>query len=287
MTHRFLIAALLVSVLFNIGFVIGRTQSRQGGLTPEAKADTVDLVTRQLDLSPEQRSQFVELRRGFADDWEELQAEATLVRQELAEQFAAQEPDMDRIEEMLKQGMDVQRQIHQVASENFSEFAARLKPEQRERLGRMMGRHRPPTFNGHDPRRRMMTEFDANKDGVLDEQEKEKAHTFFRERGRRGEGPDQRRGPEGEPGRERWEGRGGAEDPRWSEERGERRFEPPRLGEEVIRSMLRRRFDANGDGIVDEIEAAALRDWLALSPERPAPPIDPGETLEADSEVGG
>ncbi|MFG0251736.1 MAG: periplasmic heavy metal sensor, partial [Phycisphaerales bacterium JB038] len=109
MTHRFLIIALIVSALFNVGFIIGRTQSQPSGLTSEAHADAVDLVAKQLDLSPSQRSEFVELRRGFADNWEELQAQATLVRQELAEQFAADEPDMDRIGTLFEQSMEVEQ----------------------------------------------------------------------------------------------------------------------------------------------------------------------------------
>lgn len=243
MTRRLLLATLLVSLLFNVGFIIGRVQMRQATEPAEARADTVELVARKLELTPEQRSQFAELRRNFADDWQDLQAQAALVREELGEQLAGDSPDMERIEQLLTQGMDVDQQLRIAAAERFREFAAELTPEQRERLGRMMQRHRPPPFNGHDPQERLQR-FDVNRDGVIDEDEKAQAKRYF------------------EQSRRDWgERRRGDDDWRRAEDRP---FDPQR--EQFLREVLLRRVDANDDGRIDDAELRALLDWLNAPP---------------------
>jgi uncharacterized membrane protein len=260
MTRRLLIAALVVSVLFNVGFMIGRAQSRQAVDAGAAYADSVDLVAEQLDLSPEQRTQFAALRQDFAGEWEALQAQQALLRQELAEQFASDTPDMDRVEELMQQGMELHRELRQAGAERFREFAGKLNPQQRERLGRMMRRHRPPPFNGHDPWRKLKA-FDRNDDGVIDEQEKQAAWQRLKERRR--DWPEREHRPGG-----RFE-RGGVDRPGPGGE-GDPRLELGPARDVLLREGLRRRFDVNDDGAIDEMELRALLDWLNAAPPPPA-----------------
>lgn len=224
MRRQLVIGALALSVLFNVFFVAGYVKAR----AQRARAVEIeDVVARELELDGDQVAVFADLRRTGRQDAEVYQDDLALVREELAEEIdRADDGDPQRLAEIVEREAELRRQWRLSEVDRLGEFVGALTPEQRRRLAARLKHEGAP-----EGRRQAMRErFDANGDGVLDDDERAAAREFLQER--RAEHERHRR--DGRPDRER------------------------RFRIEIVR-----RFDADGDGRLDADEMRAVRRWLA------------------------
>jgi hypothetical protein len=224
MTRGFVWLLLAISVLFNVFFLAGFLKARAAVDTGVEGAASVDRVAEVLNLDGTQTETFGRLRSAMREDERVVREAMSVNRRELAEELARETPDIERVRELATDQADLHRRRREAGAERFSDFMGVLTPEQCARLGRELHRGRkrfgPPPV---DP-----LQYDADGDGVLNEQEEE---TFRAERK-----------AEIERHLDRME--------RTHEERKRRREE------------FRRRFDADGDGHLDDVERAALREFM-------------------------
>lgn len=240
MKYSVLFVLLFASILMNVftlaGYVRARAQSQA--------EDPTSMVTKELGLSEEQSTRFRMLRSEMDEQTEFCRGNQALIRQEIMDELQADEPDAERITQLLEESAELERALREGAAQRFGAFVEQLAPEQRDALFRSM-RHRGPGRGRPD---RRLERFDKNRDGVLDEAERAEATAYFQSNDRhgggrwqRGPGPGERGRPEGERGRP--EGARG-----WSED--------------GLRRQLRHRFDADQDGALAEEELEALIGWL-------------------------
>ena len=177
--------ALALSLLFNVFFAVGymRAQAAVRLANGESNGVTRD-VARELELDDDQRVVFRELRTRLRQETAIFDDGIASARAELAAEMQQPEPDPIRLDSISHRIAELHGQRDAVKLHTFREFADVLSPEQRQRIMRHM--HRRPG-GGPDGRRphgkeKMLRRFDANGDGVLDEDEKAKAREAIRQR---------------------------------------------------------------------------------------------------------
>ena len=233
MKQNLLLFALVLSGLFNVFFVGGYLKARA-----EAARDVTVAVGRELGLDTAQAALFKQLRETGHADAELYQDSITLVRRELVDELNV-DHDPERVAEIVDREADLRRQWRQAEARRFTDFVGSLEPQQRRALHSRM-KHAVSKQDRHEA---LLRRFDANGDGVLDEQERRAAREHMQtrraERERRG-----RNGFGGPPGKDRRGSRSPGMDRR-------------------VRHELFSRFDADGDGQLDAREQAALLAWVA------------------------
>lgn len=236
--HLFLFA-LVMSGLFNVFFVAGYLKARA-----EAAPDVAAEVGRELGLDTQQAALFQHLRESGRADAELYESGITLARRDLVDQLNQPDRDPDRVVEIVEREADLRRQWRLAEASRFADFVESLEPQQRRELQTRM-RHAAAKKERHAE---MLKRFDADGDGMLNDAERQAAREHMQTRWAEGE----------QHWRERF---GRAED---ADRRG-----PRRAGmERRIRLELIMRFDADGDGRLDEHEQAALFAWLEEAPPR-------------------
>jgi len=222
---------LALSITFNFAFTGGLLEAqsaRQKAVEPErTPGDMADLVAEKLGLTDAQRKAYVDARTRLARQGAELREAMALAREERRAELAKPSPDPARVAQTEATIADLAHQMRLLAAEHLEKFAGRLGPAQRRRLGGMMRRRMPK--GGRVPP--ALKRFDTNGDGMLDERERQAARQHFR---------DVR------PGWSRRPRTRGAGD-------GEARRRPG-----ALREQMRRRFDADGDGVLDDSERAEM-----------------------------
>ncbi len=234
MRQYLLLFALVLSGLFNVFFVAGYLKARA-----EAAPDVTAAVGRELGLSTTQAALFKQLRETGRADAELYEDSISLVRRELVDQLNS-DHDPERVAEIVDREADLRRQWRLAEARRFTDFVASLEPQQRRALLSRM-KHAASKQERHEA---LVRRFDANGDGVLDEQERQTARMHMR--ARRAE-------------RER-NGRNGFGGPPGMDRRGSR----PSGMDRRLRHELLKRFDADGDGRLDTEELEALLAWLRM-----------------------
>ena len=192
MKQNLLLFALVLSGLFNVFFVAGYLKARA-----EAAPDVTVAVGRELGLDTAQAALFKQLRETGHADAELYQDSITLVRRELVDELNVDQ-DPERVAEIVDREADLRRQWRQAEARRFTDFVGSLEPQQRRALHSRM-KHAVSNQERHEA---LLRRFDANCDGVLDEQERRAAREHMQtrraERERRG-----RNGFGGPPGKDR------------------------------------------------------------------------------------
>jgi Spy/CpxP family protein refolding chaperone len=183
------------------------------------------MFPRELELDPAQKEIFEQLRQSMREEEAVLDQAMAGVRGTLAEELQNDEPNIDRLRELIARQGDLMQQRRVGAANRFADFLNVLTPEQTRVMARHMLRNMPrPGEGGRDGKggpgklpAEIVRRFDADGDGVLNDSERASAQTEF------------------EMHRREWEAR---------------------------RAELRQRFDADANGELDRAETALMRQWL-------------------------
>jgi len=259
---------LAMSLMFNLFFIAGYMRSQSIAARADSPDAVADLVTRELNLSDSQAAVFTDLRSSLKKAAAEYDDSIALAQQDLVDELARDEPDLDNLRDIIDRQADLHRQRRLAGADRFGEFVSVLSTEQRRNLSGRLGRG---PFGKHR-QRRMLDQFDTNKDGKLDEQERAAAREF--ENSRRAERERNRRAEL----IKRYDINGDGELDE-SEQAAADEFERQRRTgmENMLRVQLLERFDANRNNVLDEDELDALRRWLSRpnhrgDVKRPPPP---------------
>lgn len=236
---------LALSALFNVFFLAGYVQARREAADIGRARDVTERVRGELGLDPAQSALFDDLRRKWREDAEVYRENLSLLRQDMVEELDREPRDPARLGDVLDREAELRRQWRFAEAGRFGDFLGALTPEQRRKL---MGRleHGGPRRGG-----RLMQQFDANRNGVLDPDERARAreHTGSRFADRPRHWPQPGSDGEGRP--EGFEHRGGP---------------GPGPGPGRLRGELMRRFDADHDGKLGPQEESSLLEWLRQGP---------------------
>ncbi|MHC4109088.1 MAG: periplasmic heavy metal sensor, partial [Planctomycetota bacterium] len=204
--------ALAMSVLFNVFFVVGFARARAQLEAVQSSNGASRVVASELNLNDEQRAVFSTLRAGMRDEMASLRDEVTLVQEDLVAELGMENPDLERVRNLVARKADLDRQRQLIAVRRFGEFVDILSPEQCRRLSGKVHHGR----RGARWRERLLKKFDADGDGELNEQERAAAREYMESR------------------RQEWEER---------------------------RQKMLERFDADGNGHLDPEERDAMWEW--------------------------
>ena len=240
MKRHLLLFALVLSGLFNVFFVAGYLKARA-----EVAQDVSAAVGRELGLDTRQTALFKQLRETGRADADLYQDSITLVHRDLVDQLNNPDQDPERVVEIVDREADLRRQWRLAEAKRFTDFVGSLEPQQRHMLLSRM-KHRASKMGRHEA---LLRRFDANGDGVLDEQERQTAREHMQTR--RAERERQGRNGAGGP-------------PPGMDRRGQRRGGM----ENRLRFELYRMFDTNGDNRLDAQEQEAMLVWIRSNPPR-------------------
>lgn len=169
MKPRWLLGVLILSLVFNVFFVLGaiREQERRDPIA------SITQVANELNLDDQQAHRLAELRASFQENTGFLQEELREVRDAMAEQMAAEDPNGSTLRDLMEREATLVAQRREAAQAHFGQFVDLLTPEQRHDLGqRMHPKRRGMRGKGplHD-----IEQFDADRDGALNEDERRAA----------------------------------------------------------------------------------------------------------------
>lgn len=229
MKINLLVALLFLSVLFNVFFAAGYVRAKSASTQTATVADPEAVqVARDLNLDEGQRAAFEELRSTLRAEQAVFAESLWLVRQELADELGREQPDLDKVRQIVARESELISQRREAESGRFSAFVGLLNSDQTRKLSQRFGGRGPWRGHGPPPPHGDDSSGEADRFGPPPG-------------GIPGNGPDSR--PDGGPGGGGGGGSGGGG-------RGGRdgRGGPPWA-----------RFDVNGDGQLDETERAAAR----------------------------
>jgi len=193
-----LAALLAISLVFNAMFAVGYFSARSTGGTQPGNGHTTDIVAERLGLDDTQREKFAALRKNGRERGEELNQATLLAQEGLWLESCAPEGNAERVQKLKDDLYQLHEARRQLEFEQLNKFLEILTPEQRERMGERLRQPHGP----RPPWAPRFGRFDADRDGRLSPEEREKAMGAMRKRF--GSGP---RGMGQGPG-PRWHGRG-------------------------------------------------------------------------------
>ena len=173
MNARILALLLGLSVLFNACFVLGWF----GIGNTAAAADPAERMAQSLDLSDRQRMRFDELRTSLDNDTASLRNHVRELRGQLAQTLEQDAPDIDRVRELVAEISTQQMETRVIAADHLSSFLDLLDPKQRRALGRRLG-----AAGKHHMPEHLMSSFDTDGNGEIDDAEREKARAAMQQR---------------------------------------------------------------------------------------------------------
>lgn len=193
MTRRVLLIALGLSLLFNVFVLIGFARARTAAIKAlDNQKEVEGRIARELNLNPEQERVLADLRADHRQQNEFYEESIGLVRQNLIAELRKENPDLAKVRELIEQEADLYKQRRQAGADLFGRFVGELTPQQRrEMIGRFLNTMRGPHGQPNRPfiPKRVLEQFDKNRNGVLDPDEMHQAQQEMerrRERMRRG-----------------------------------------------------------------------------------------------------
>ncbi len=249
----------ILSLLFNAFVLFGAMVSRKQGNRSITKQDVIRAISDELKLDGKQLSSFTKLRSRAKDETALYRDSITLLRQELADALNQEHPDADQIQDIASREADLHREWRMSSSGRFSEFIDILSPDQRHRMFRYMHRGPPDAGRGpgRDRDRRVLKQFDANHDGLLDASEREIADAFMQEQ--RAEHEARRQ----QDMIHRFDADGDGTLSEKEQAAANRAMKSRREGREgFVRQAIIRRFDKDRNHRLDPPEFEAIKKWL-------------------------
>jgi Spy/CpxP family protein refolding chaperone len=188
MKHRALLGALGLSLLFNIFVLVGFVQSRAGhrdGLymerhRPHDQASEqrgnnppINRWRRDLNLDEKQLRTMASLHEHHRQRSAVFDQSIALVRQSMREEIRKEQPDIERVRELVNEEAELFRQRRMTEANAFGKFMDELTPEQRKAMMERMrrsGSNQPPQIPP-----KILERFDADGSGHLDATEMREA----------------------------------------------------------------------------------------------------------------
>lgn len=185
-----LAALLAVSLVFNAMFAIGYFSARTTADTKPDNGRTADIVAERLGLNDAQREQFAALRKEGRERGEELNQATLLAQESLWLESCSPGDNAERVQKLKEDLYQLHEARRKLEFEQLNKFLEILTPEQRERMGERLRRPHGP----RPPWAPRFGRFDADRDGRLSPDERDKAMGAMRKRfgygpGRPGHGP--------------------------------------------------------------------------------------------------
>jgi len=172
---------LCCSVLFNVFFLIGALQWRPDSPSANPRMATLNHVVAEMELDEEQRKAFETMRSGFESESAVINHRIETTRSSIAAALAAETPDLEQIDALIRQEATLQHERRRAGSERFEAFLTLLNQDQRHALGQRMKSFRPKRGEGGH---RMLEQFDKDRDGQLSADEQQEANEFTERRRR-------------------------------------------------------------------------------------------------------
>lgn len=208
MSRKALLVALFLSLVFNVFVLVGFARARaMHGPMRDWKIDSqrepgrprqpngpmpTKHFGKDLKLDERQQQLFAQLQEDYRQRGTVFEHSSALLRQSMNEELRKENPDIERVRELVNEESDLFRQRRLSEANLFGRFLRELSPEQRrimvERFGRS-GQHQPPPIP-----QRILEKFDLNRNGRLEPDEMREARREMERRRR--EMPDQ---PGGQP----------------------------------------------------------------------------------------
>ena len=130
MKRNALLAALGLSLLFNIFVLVGFMQSRSKTAQAADEPKRLEQLARDLNLNDSQAQLMQRLREDQRRQSALIDENVAVVRQEIAAELRKASPDLDRLRTLVDQEADLYRQRRQINAELYSRFVGGLSPAQ-------------------------------------------------------------------------------------------------------------------------------------------------------------
>ena len=170
---------LLISLVFNAAFLVGYVAYRTNGQPPAITEEMTETVADELGLDKAQRETFESLLKQNAEEGAQLREAIRATREALLDEIGSPDSDPERVATLQGELAEFHQTYRDTLLHRYSKFMDVLKPEQRRAVTEKMHRHHGRHGRGdHGPpwmRGKSMERFDADGDGQLDEEEREKA----------------------------------------------------------------------------------------------------------------
>ena len=243
---------LAISIIFNFTFAGGFLQARSELQDVSSKpASRTSMVADQLKLDEGQRKVYTDLRTKAHDEARQQREAIALARQELWSLMSDAKATPEQVRAAQVKLSELHEEYRKQMAAHFRQFFSVLKPAQRETLTERMRRHEKDHRGG----RYLLEKFDHDRDGHLDEKERDEARRAIHGR---------------HPGPGHYRGKGGPSGGRYPTWKPPSR-DPKRM--EAMRKRMIEMFDKDGDGKLSEAEKSEWRKAMGWSgPRRPMPP---------------
>ena len=129
---------LVVSLCFNVCFIIGFARTRSVLKQLRTDEGRVHLIARQLNLSVEQEAQFVRLRAELQQEMDRYQKENASEIDAFWAEMSKDNPDMEKIKALLHASAGKREALRLVTIEYMRRAFPLLTPEQRKGLAKMI-----------------------------------------------------------------------------------------------------------------------------------------------------
>jgi Spy/CpxP family protein refolding chaperone len=169
MNSRALLAALGVSLLFNVFVLVGFARARAhhpDRLMNDSRM--IERMVRDLNLNEQQRNVLVSLRENQRNQAQEFDESLALIRENLDAELRNPSPDLERIRALVAEEAELYRQRRMAGANMFGRFLSELTPDQRQKLRDVT---RPPHRELPKLGPKVVERFDANRNGRLDPDE--------------------------------------------------------------------------------------------------------------------
>lgn len=169
MKNRLLLLLLILSLVFNIFFILGAIRHQQN----RDPLHRIQAVARHLDLEPRQEELLSELRASYRESTSVIQDQIRTARAQIAEVLdKTHNNDDSQIQDLMARVTMLMTERRDIASSCFERFVDLLNPRQKRQLSRQL--HRLERDRRDSPSR-TLRRFDADGDGQLNEQEQQQA----------------------------------------------------------------------------------------------------------------
>ncbi len=166
MKTRLLTVLLLLSLIFNVFFIIGALRHR----VPPGPMAEIHQVAQELDLDDRQVARLTELRQTFIDESALIRSDLAKVRAAMADLLDAETVDASAMRSLMDEEAEIQNRRRQLAGRQFGRFVDLLTPDQRQLLGSRMHGPRSRGDRRPDIPQHLVDRFDA--DGALSDAER-------------------------------------------------------------------------------------------------------------------